>query len=266
MVPLAVGFLVFDFGALVRGGGSGALHWLGTALVCVFYTLMIWCYLRRGPASATTRSVTAHVAAVAATLSAFTYPLLRAGAPGTGAQVAGSALVAAGTAWEVWALRSLGRNVSVIAQARRLADRGPYRWVRHPLYTGEIVSSLGLAVMAGSAAAVGVWAGFCVLQVYRAVREEQLLVASLPGYRDYQAHTSAVVPGLFSAHPARGGRTAGDSFRSLAANGVTERGALAPAAAAGPDQPAPAAAAGPGRPRNVPGRTRPRPPQPPAIR
>ena len=49
-------------------------------------------------------------------------------------------LLLAGTAWSVWSLRFLGRNVSVLAQARDVVDRGPYRWVRHPLYAGEIVS------------------------------------------------------------------------------------------------------------------------------
>jgi protein-S-isoprenylcysteine O-methyltransferase Ste14 len=117
--------------------------------------------------------------------------------PGAIQQAAGNVLVAAGTAWAVWSLRSLGRNVSVIAQARELADRGPYRWVRHPLYAGEIVSSLGLALLAGSVAAWGVWLGFGALQGYRALREEQLLVRVLPGYRRYQARTAALFPGLF---------------------------------------------------------------------
>jgi protein-S-isoprenylcysteine O-methyltransferase Ste14 len=85
----------------------------------------------------------------------------------------------------------------VLAQARGLADRGPYRWVRHPLYTGEIVSSLGLALLAGGAPAFAVWLGFCFLQAYRALREEQLLVAALPAYRGYQARTAALLPGLF---------------------------------------------------------------------
>jgi protein-S-isoprenylcysteine O-methyltransferase Ste14 len=87
--------------------------------------------------------------------------------------------------------------VSVIAQARGLADRGPYRWVRHPLYSGEIVSSLGLVLLAGSPAAWGAWLGFCALQAYRALREEQLLARALPVYRSYQARTAAVLPGLF---------------------------------------------------------------------
>jgi protein-S-isoprenylcysteine O-methyltransferase Ste14 len=197
MVPLAAGFLMLDLTALVRGGGADAAHWLGTALVCAFYALLIWCYLRRSRALATSRSVTAHAAALIALLLPFAFPLLRSAPAGTIQQWGGNALLAAGTAWSVWALRSLGRNVSVLAQARSLVDGGPYHWVRHPLYTGEIVSSLGLAVTAGTLAALAVWLGFCGLQVYRALREEQLLVGALPGYRGYQSRTAALWPGLF---------------------------------------------------------------------
>jgi protein-S-isoprenylcysteine O-methyltransferase Ste14 len=107
--------------------------------------------------------------------------------------------VASGTAWAVSSLRSLGRSVAVLAQARVLVDRGPYRWVRHPLYTGEIVSSLGLALLAGTPAALAVWLGFCFLQAYRALREEQLLTAAMPAYRGYRARTAALLPGLFLA-------------------------------------------------------------------
>jgi protein-S-isoprenylcysteine O-methyltransferase Ste14 len=197
MIPTAAGFVLFDAAALVRHSGGDPLHWASTALVCAFYALIVWCYLRRGPASATSPSVTAHAAAVTAMLVPFVFPLLHAGPPTGIQQWAGDALVAAGTAWSVWALRSLGRSVSVIAQARQLADTGPYRWVRHPLYTGEIVSSLGLALLAGTAAALAVWLGFCFLQAYRALREEQLLMAALPGYQGYRARTAALLPGLF---------------------------------------------------------------------
>jgi protein-S-isoprenylcysteine O-methyltransferase Ste14 len=127
----------------------------------------------------------------------FAFPLLRTAQPGGIQQWAGDVLVAAGTAWAVWSLRSLGRSVAVLAQARVLVDRGPYRWVRHPLYTGEIVSSLGLALLAGRLAALAVWLGFCLLQAYRALREEQLLMAAMPAYRGYRARTAALLPGLF---------------------------------------------------------------------
>jgi protein-S-isoprenylcysteine O-methyltransferase Ste14 len=200
MVPFAAGMLAFDLAPSVHhtgGGIAGALRWLGVAGACAFYALTIWCYLRRGPALATCRSVTAHVAAVVATFTPFVFPLLRASSPGTGRQFAADVLVLAGTTWSVWSLRFLGRNVSVLAQARNVVDRGPYRWVRHPLYAGEIVSSLGLAITAGSAAAAVLWLTLCALQGYRAVREEQVLLLVLPGYRAYRARTAALLPGIF---------------------------------------------------------------------
>jgi protein-S-isoprenylcysteine O-methyltransferase Ste14 len=82
----------------------------------------------------------------------------------------------------------------VLAQARAVVDRGPYRWVRHPLYAGEIVSCLGLAITAGSAVAAALWLALCALQSYRALREEQVLLRALPGYRAYRARTAALVP------------------------------------------------------------------------
>ena len=126
MVPAAAVMLVFDVTALTHGSrAGGAMRWAGAALVCAFYALIAWCYLRRGPASATSRSVTAHAAAVTAMCVPFAFPLLRSAPPGGAGQWAGDALVAGGTAWAVWSLRSLGRSVAVLAQARTLVDRGP---------------------------------------------------------------------------------------------------------------------------------------------
>jgi protein-S-isoprenylcysteine O-methyltransferase Ste14 len=106
-------------------------------------------------------------------------------------------LLVGGTAWSVWSLRSLGKNLSVLAQARSVVQDGPYRWVRHPLYSGEIVCCLGLALAAGTAAAAGVWLTLVALQVYRARREEQILVGTLPTYAGYRTRTAALFPGLF---------------------------------------------------------------------
>jgi protein-S-isoprenylcysteine O-methyltransferase Ste14 len=201
MIPFAAGVLAIDLRALAHaaagGGATGALRWLGAVLVCAFYVLIIWCYLRRRPATATSRSVTAHTAAVAATLAPFAFPLLHAAPPGTGRQLVADVLLVTGMGWSAWSLRFLGRNLSVIAQARGVADRGPYRWVRHPLYTGEIVASLGLALTAGTVAAGATWLCLCALQAYRALREEQVLLRALPGYRDYRDRTAALLPGIF---------------------------------------------------------------------
>ena len=199
MVPAAAVILLADMSALDHSGASGTagvLRLIGEVLVVAFYALMIWCYLRRGPAVATSGSVTAHAAAVAATWLPFVLPLLHGTPPGPVRQAISDLLLMSGMAWAVWSLRFLGRNVSVLAQARDVVDRGPYRWVRHPLYTGEIVSSLGVAIGVNSLAAVAVWLVLCGLQVYRALREEQVLLQALPGYRDYRSRTAALLPGL----------------------------------------------------------------------
>jgi protein-S-isoprenylcysteine O-methyltransferase Ste14 len=197
MIPAAALVLLLDLLALAGRGGGSPLQWAGTLLAVAFYSLVIWCYLRRGPAHATTRSITARAAAVVATWIPFVIPWLHGAPPGAVWQGVSDVLLLAGTAWAVWSLRSLGRNLSVIAQVRDVAEGGPYRWIRHPLYAGEIVSTLGLAIAAHSLAAITVWLGICALQAYRAVREEQLLLAVLPGYGAYRIRTAALLPGIF---------------------------------------------------------------------
>lgn len=178
-------------------GGTGMLQPASAALALTFYVLVIWCYLRRGPAIATSSSITGHAAAVLGTWILSALPLIHGAAPDVSRQIVSDVLVVSGTAWAAWSVASLGRNISVLAQARGVADTGPYRWVRHPLYLGEIVSSLGLALAANSYAAIGLWLAMCGLQVYRAMREEQVLLRALPAYRSYRSRTAALLPGVF---------------------------------------------------------------------
>jgi protein-S-isoprenylcysteine O-methyltransferase Ste14 len=195
VVPAAAIMLMIAMIAIIRRGGPMRVP--PAALSCVFYLLLIRCYLCRSPAVATSGLVTAHLAAVAGTLMPFTIPMVRGPAPGAGRDYAATVLILAGTVWELWALRSLGRSMSIIAQARAVVDRGPYRWVRHPLYAGETVSALGLAITTGSAGAFAIWLAFCGLQAYRAAREEEVLLRALPDYRRYRARTAALLPGIF---------------------------------------------------------------------
>jgi protein-S-isoprenylcysteine O-methyltransferase Ste14 len=200
MVPAGCLILYLDLSVLIhRGtpGGEGVLRFLGAVLVVPFYAVMIWCYLRRRPAIATSGSITAHVAAVAATWLPFALPLLHGAPPDSTRQAVSDVLLVCGTSWSVWSLRFLGRNVSVLAQARDVVDHGPYRWVRHPLYAGEIVSSLGVAIAMNSLTATVTWLTLCGLQAYRALREEQVLLLAVPGYRTYRSRTAAFLPGVY---------------------------------------------------------------------
>jgi protein-S-isoprenylcysteine O-methyltransferase Ste14 len=200
MVPAATLMLVADAIVLTQSSGegpAGTLRWVGNALVGVFYAVIIWAYLRRGPAKASSTSFAANAAAVVATLSPFAFPLLAGPTATIERALVADILLVVGTAWSVWSLGSLGKNLSIIAQARQVVEHGPYRWVRHPLYTGEIVSSLGLALIGGTVAAAGVWVVLVALQVYRARQEEQILVTTLPAYAAYRTRTAALLPGVF---------------------------------------------------------------------
>ncbi len=200
MVPAFAAVLVADAVSLDRGAHSGVggmLRSAGTVLVLAFYALAIWCYLRRVPAVATSGSVTAHGAALAGTWLPVVLPLFHGAPAAPGRQALADVLLICGMAWAVWSLRYLNRSVSVLAQAREVVIQGPYRWVRHPVYLGELVSSLGLAIAVNSFLALALWVALCGLQVYRAAREEQVLLAALPDYRGYRSRTAALLPGVF---------------------------------------------------------------------
>jgi hypothetical protein len=124
MISAAAIVLLLDLLALAGRGEGSALRWAGTLLAVAFYSLVIWCYLRRGSAHATTRSITARAAAVVATWIPFVIPWLHGAPPGAARQGVSDVLLLAGTAGAVWSLRSLGRNLSVIAQVRDVADGG----------------------------------------------------------------------------------------------------------------------------------------------
>jgi protein-S-isoprenylcysteine O-methyltransferase Ste14 len=117
--------------------------------------------------------------------------------PAAAPVVLGDGLLLAGLVWSVWAVRTLGRSFSVIPQARAVVSAGPYRVVRHPLYLGEIVATLGLAVVRPSAETFGAWVLLCVLQAFRAAHEERLLAATLPDYDGYRRCTRRHVPGQY---------------------------------------------------------------------
>jgi len=79
------------------------------------------------------------------------------------------------TFFSVWGLWYLRGSFSITAEARRLVTGGPYRWIRHPMYLGEIASAMVVAVFRLSALSLAVFALFTTLQLYRSRVEEHKL-------------------------------------------------------------------------------------------
>lgn len=110
--------------------------------------------------------------------------------------IAGQALAVLAGVWMVWAAISLGKCFGVLPEARGLVTGGAYRFVRHPVYLGELGAYLGLALAAPSTmTAIGA-VSFFAAQFVRMRLEERALTAEFPEYADYAARTGRVIPRL----------------------------------------------------------------------
>ena len=201
-LPLLVGALLANVRALGRwhweqaGNLESALSVLSGATTVAFYTLVVWAYLRRGPALATMRSDPAYAAAILAAFLPFAFPLLGYRIPATPVLLTADVLMIAGVGLAVWGVRHLDRSFSVVPQARAVVTTGPYRFVRHPLYAGELLAAVGLVLLVGSLAGVVMWVVLALLQLFRARQEEAVLAAHLAGYPAYANRTGQFFPRL----------------------------------------------------------------------
>lgn len=160
--------------ALRRKGGLGSvvLVWLVIILCIVAANLVLFLYPRRFPGNASAYT------AIAAVLI----------------------LLGIGVRW--WAILTLGRFFSVdiaVQDRHRVVQEGPYRLVRHPAYTGLLISFLGMGI------AFMNWLSLILVVVpvssffiYRIKIEEDALSEELGvTYLEYRSKTKRLVPGVF---------------------------------------------------------------------
>lgn len=109
----------------------------------------------------------------------------------------GGVITVAGMALLVWARQTLGRNWSQTVSAKQeheLVTSGPYRRLRHPMYTGGLVACIGSAIVVG-----GPFVFLLVLLgrifIWRVGAEDRLLRRQFPDeFPDYARRTNALIP------------------------------------------------------------------------
>ena len=113
----------------------------------------------------------------------------------------GVIITAAGLGFALWARAYLGGNWSssvTVKVGHELVRSGPYRWVRHPIYSGMILAMAGTALarhqVRGVIAVALLYAGFKI----KSRIEEQTMAATFGSqYADYMSATGAIVPRLW---------------------------------------------------------------------
>ena len=118
-------------------------------------------------------------------------------------QATGLAVVAAAYALVLWAMRVNRFFSSVVRiqfdRGQRVVATGPYSFIRHPGYAA------GTLIVLASGIALGSWLAAVLLVVttlpflfYRAITEDRVLLAELPGYREYAGRVRwRLIPGVW---------------------------------------------------------------------
>jgi protein-S-isoprenylcysteine O-methyltransferase Ste14 len=113
----------------------------------------------------------------------------------------GIGLMLAGVAFRWWAIATLGKFFTfdvAIQSSQKVIDSGPYRYIRHPSYTGALITLIGIGLGLGN------WAGLLALMgcmaiaySYRISVEEKALIAALgEPYKQYIQRTRRIIPFL----------------------------------------------------------------------
>ncbi len=106
------------------------------------------------------------------------------------AQVIGLVVATGGAAISLWSLREHGWQVSPFPKptdGALLVESGPYRLVRHPMYTGIIVFTLGVGLAYANPVVLLMSFTFTVFFMAKTGREEDMLVERIAGYGAYRS-------------------------------------------------------------------------------
>jgi protein-S-isoprenylcysteine O-methyltransferase Ste14 len=113
----------------------------------------------------------------------------------------GVAVMVGGLLFAVWAREHLGSNWSrsvTIKQGHELITTGPYRVVRHPIYTGILAGFLGSAIALSQVRGFLAFVLIFIALWLKLHREEQWMRSEFgETYATYAHHTAALVPYLF---------------------------------------------------------------------
>jgi protein-S-isoprenylcysteine O-methyltransferase len=111
-------------------------------------------------------------------------------------------LLVCGLMLRLWAVRHLGKYFTVdvgIQPGHRVIEDGPYRFVRHPSYSGALIALAGIGCLTLN------WLGLLLILIFTSlayalripVEEKALLAQFGSEYEEYAARTKRLIPGVY---------------------------------------------------------------------
>lgn len=114
--------------------------------------------------------------------------------------VAGALLTVSGTVLRAWSIWTLGKYFSVhieIKDHHELVETGPYKFIRHPAYAGNLLQAVGIPFILNAYYSFIISAVLVFLFLYRLELEEEVLIREVKGYSDYVKRTYRIIPKLW---------------------------------------------------------------------
>jgi protein-S-isoprenylcysteine O-methyltransferase Ste14 len=108
-----------------------------------------------------------------------------------------------GLALRVWAIATLGRNFRTTVEVdptQTVISGGPYRWVRHPSYTGLLLIAVGFGLVRGAWVSLALCVVLLLPALVRRIHVEEAELDHVLGdaYSGYRSTTKArLIPGLW---------------------------------------------------------------------
>lgn len=109
----------------------------------------------------------------------------------------GSLLSLMGVTIGAWAVLNLRESFGIFVQVRDIVMKGPYRYVRHPMYLGHILIDIGFFLIYPRVYTLVLSIGVISLNLCRAFLEERKLAHVSPEYKSYQQTTPFLFPWKF---------------------------------------------------------------------
>ena len=114
--------------------------------------------------------------------------------------IIGVVLCGLGIGFAIWARYHIGRNWGMpmsVKENPELVTSGPYRYIRHPIYTGVIFALLGTA-LDNTGIVFVIFLLFATYFIYSAVKEEKAMMQEFPEqYPAYKQKTKMIIPLIF---------------------------------------------------------------------